>query len=193
MNIPGKRCRKCGETEWTSFKCHGGKLGLRCRPCEQKRAKKNGYYRHALTPEEVIQRTIKRREYRKNMTPEQKEKRRACAKRWYTSLRGAARNAARHRENTHGISPVNFSVMYFAQCGRCAICRKPLFSGKIKKTPHVDHDHKNGKVRGLLCHECNLGIGLLGDDPSRVYDAYRYLAGVKLHPCEKQEFQMVTK
>jgi hypothetical protein len=43
----------------------------------------------------------------------------------------------------------------------------------------IDHCHITGKVRGLLCHKCNKGIGLLGDDPARVAAALNYLEGTK--------------
>lgn len=40
---------------------------------------------------------------------------------------------------------------------------------------HVDHDHETGKVRGVLCHSCNAGIGLLGDSVPILREAIRYL------------------
>jgi hypothetical protein len=59
------------------------------------------------------------------------------------------------------------------QGGCCAICGTdtPGTSGIFA----VDHDHKTGKVRGLLCRSCNVGIGNLGDDPKRLKEAIRYL------------------
>jgi hypothetical protein len=51
---------------------------------------------------------------------------------------------------------------------RCAICRR-------KSSLGVDHDHRSGVVRGLLCRKCNLGIGHLGDDPRLVKRAFKYL------------------
>lgn len=45
----------------------------------------------------------------------------------------------------------------------------------------IDHDHETGKVRGLLCNNCNRAIGLLGDSVSTLLDAVEYLrsGGVK--------------
>jgi len=40
---------------------------------------------------------------------------------------------------------------------------------------HVDHDHKTGKIRGLLCKRCNVGMGYFKDDPSILKKAVRYL------------------
>ncbi len=63
--------------------------------------------------------------------------------------------AAGHRRRQYGLTPEAFDQMLQAQDGRCAICAK-CFS--ITK-PCVDHDHDTGAVRGLLCRDCNLGLG----------------------------------
>lgn len=60
--------------------------------------------------------------------------------------------------------------MLLAQDGRCLICR-----GEFGQTLPVDHCHRTGKVRGLLCHHCNRGIGLFGDDPERLRRAADYV------------------
>jgi hypothetical protein len=56
----------------------------------------------------------------------------------------------------YGISVEEYKALFEKQEGRCAICGK-----KPKGRLHVDHDHKTGKVRGLLCPVCNLRIGTL--------------------------------
>lgn len=66
----------------------------------------------------------------------------------------------------------DFNLIMSDQKGCCAVCGKS--SDKIL---HVDHDHNTGKVRGLLCHNCNTGIGHLGDDPARLRAAIKYLEG----------------
>lgn len=57
-----------------------------------------------------------------------------------------------------------------AQRGLCAICRS-------EKPVHVDHDHKTGGVRGILCARCNLGLGLFGDRMEVLLAALDYLEG----------------
>ena len=65
------------------------------------------------------------------------------------------------------------------QNGCCAICKKPetAFNSKIKtiKSLAVDHNHKNGKVRGLLCGNCNIGIGKLKEDIQILKNAIQYI------------------
>ncbi len=66
------------------------------------------------------------------------------------------------------------------QGGMCAICKstdcgRGRIKGKIRKVFSIDHDHKTGKVRGLLCNKCNLGIGNFNDDIERLEAAILYL------------------
>lgn len=70
----------------------------------------------------------------------------------------------------YGLTFEEFSTLLDQQQGRCAICRDE-FEGE----PMVDHNHKTRKVRGLLCHHCNTGLGLFRDDPVRLSRAYDYL------------------
>src|SRR5690606_29139249 len=80
-------------------------------------------------------------------------------------------NIQKLRQN-YGLSVEEFEAKLAAQGGVCAICKGPP-NGKGRY--HVDHCHKTGKVRGLLCHHCNLGIGNLKDDADLVLAAAAYL------------------
>lgn len=76
-----------------------------------------------------------------------------------------------------GIGLADYQAMYDAQGGVCAICQKPETAtrrGKVKMLA-VDHCHGTGKVRGLLCVECNTGIGKLREDTTVLRAAIRYL------------------
>lgn len=81
-----------------------------------------------------------------------------------------------------GITPEQYTQMLEAQGGVCAICCQPergrAKNGRIKKLA-VDHDHETGAVRGLLCANCNKGIGNLGDDPERLMAAAAYLIAAR--------------
>ena len=59
------------------------------------------------------------------------------------------------------------------QNNKCAICKSTNPSGKGNF--HVDHCHKTGKIRGLLCHHCNLGLGNFKDDTELLNIAIEYL------------------
>lgn len=87
-------------------------------------------------------------------------------------LLGARRYSMRRNFN---ITIEQYESMYRKQNGACAICEKQNLSGKRLA---VDHDHKTGKVRGLLCHRCNYGIGYLKDNLNLLRRAFEYVEGV---------------
>lgn len=60
-----------------------------------------------------------------------------------------------------------------SQAGRCAICRR-AFTQVL--APHLDHCHEGGHVRGLLCRQCNFGLGYFGDSIARLENAAEYIA-----------------
>jgi hypothetical protein len=66
------------------------------------------------------------------------------------------------------------------QNGRCAIC-KIEFESLVKK-PACDHDHLTNTPRGLLCNDCNAGLGFLKDNPSILASAIEYLQQWKVKP-----------
>jgi hypothetical protein len=70
----------------------------------------------------------------------------------------------------YGLSPEQVETMRLQQDNRCAIC-KSEFQSKF----NIDHDHKTGKVRGLLCPLCNRGLGQLKDSPEILIAAAGYL------------------
>jgi Autographiviridae endonuclease VII len=62
------------------------------------------------------------------------------------------------------------------QDGKCAICsREFLDVCEDRRRPSVDHDHQTGRVRGLLCFNCNTGIGKLSEDVQVLRAAIQYL------------------
>ena len=64
---------------------------------------------------------------------------------------------------------------------KCMICKKPIIAdGKTTKNKAcIDHDHITGKIRGLLCFNCNMGIGYLKDNPIFLFSAAKYLQWAK--------------
>ena len=71
----------------------------------------------------------------------------------------------------HKISLREFEYLLVGQDHKCAICGKLL----IDKTTVIDHDHLNGKIRGVLCRFCNTGLGFFLDDPWILNKAIEYL------------------
>lgn len=73
------------------------------------------------------------------------------------------------RRRKYRIEPEDYEQMLSSQGGLCAICRTE------PPKPVVDHCHSSGDVRGVLCSNCNTGIGLLKHSPDRLWAAIEYL------------------
>lgn len=78
----------------------------------------------------------------------------------------------------YGISIDQWNQLFIKQNGCCAICTR--HQSEFKKKLFVDHDHQTGEVRGLLCHKCNVAIGLLQDDMEIINKASTYLNRSKI-------------
>jgi hypothetical protein len=84
---------------------------------------------------------------------------------------------SRALRDSFGLSLDDYNKMLEAQKNVCAICccsETHMRNGRIKALS-VDHNHKTGAIRGLLCSDCNMGIGKLKDDPNVLRSAIRYL------------------
>ena len=107
--------------------------------------------------------------------PDRLEKLREWQKRYREKNRKALSDGERKRK--FGITPSEYAELLKSQNGLCAICNNPETAtrlGKVK-TLSVDHCHKTNAVRGLLCSDCNTGIGKLKEDKSIFISAIRYL------------------
>ncbi|WP_217254765.1 endonuclease VII domain-containing protein [Streptomyces sp. AC602_WCS936] len=82
----------------------------------------------------------------------------------------AVAGRARHLQRRYGLTEAERDAMVGSQKGLCVICLKA-------PAVHVDHCHKTGRVRGVLCFNCNSGLGLLRDDPDVMNRAADYLEG----------------
>ena len=85
-----------------------------------------------------------------------------------------------HLKHTYGVTLEWYESTLATQGGACAVCKRPERSTRGGKTllMPVDHDHRTGRARGILCHACNRAVGLLGDDPDRFRSVIRYLHGL---------------
>lgn len=92
-------------------------------------------------------------------------------KRWYA--RNREHVAVTRRLRKYNITKEQFDAMFAAQSGLCAICGDDLLNGRYGVC--VDHNHVTGKVRGLLCHPCNRGLGQFRDRLDLLANAAEYL------------------
>ena len=75
----------------------------------------------------------------------------------------------------YGIDHIEYDRLLIAQNNKCAICGSETNESKKKKRLCVDHNHKTGKVRGLLCDRCNSTLGKINDDISTLANMISYL------------------
>jgi hypothetical protein len=75
-------------------------------------------------------------------------------------------------QKRYGITIKDYKQLEMVQGGRCAICGGPP-SGRGRL--HLDHNHSTGRIRGLLCSTCNVGIGGLRDSTDLLMAAVEYL------------------
>lgn len=79
-----------------------------------------------------------------------------------------------HVRRLYGLSWEEYMGLFDRQEGRCALCSKE----HVLMAVHglcVDHDHRTGRVRGLLCKKCNTALGVLGDSPDSIRRVLAYL------------------
>ena len=159
-----KQCSKCGKKKSLSefHKNTSAPDGLRlyCKGCASIYAKN---YRN-INRTKVNGQKKKYRQIHKTELIERDRK-------YYQTKKGKFNNRRRHLRNKYGITVEAHRLMYILQNGKCAICKQPTAYDKMD----TDHDHITGKVRGLLCRRCNVGLGNFNDDPKILKSAARYL------------------
>jgi hypothetical protein len=156
-----KHCKKClrvlTEASFTRDKLARDKLKTKCKRCRSEEAKQ----RYAAATSEQKAKLVERTKSWKEANP---EKYRRCWKR--SDLK-----------RKYGISEAAFLQMVKQQDNCCAICGQSgePDDNRITTNLVVDHNHKTGKVRKLLCHKCNKGLGQFLDDPELLDKAASYL------------------
>ena len=108
----------------------------------------------------------KEKNQRRNATPAAKERKHRWLKKQYPDW-----TKDQHRYRRYGITKADYEAMLAKQGNRCKVCLC-LFK---EKRPHIDHDHKTGKVRALLCGLCNSALGMVGDSEFKLARLLAYL------------------
>ena len=108
------------------------------------------------------------------LTPEEREQRRKESQKKYRASAKGKAVIKKHRVKEYGITPDEWDAMFSQQHHKCAICGgdDPQKSGQDWST---DHCHATGKVRGILCHPCNLMLGYARDNSHTLAKAIDYL------------------
>lgn len=129
------------------------------------------------------QKAAQQRAWRKANPARNAATNRAAGRRWREANPDKVRERAKAKspekvrasnlKKNYGISLEQFAAMHAAQQGRCAVCGNEI--APRGKSTHVDHDHTTGKVRALLCHACNTGLGLFKDSADRLLLAAKYV------------------
>jgi hypothetical protein len=76
-------------------------------------------------------------------------------------------------QELYGITLVDYNELFILQNGRCAICG--IHQVELTRALHVDHNHDTGEIRGLLCSNCNTGMGMFSDDVNMLQRVIAYL------------------
>jgi Recombination endonuclease VII len=90
----------------------------------------------------------------------------------------AAANRGKRREYKYGVSQEAFDAILQTQNFRCAACKSDLRAIRSKHV-HLDHCHDTGRIRGVLCHSCNMALGLMKEDSSRLKALAAYIEDFK--------------
>ena len=126
-----------------------------------------------------------KRETCNNWSTAHKDKVREKSKKWSKANPDKTRILRRNKVlSQYGLTIESVEAMLNEQDSKCAnpgcLATSP---GGRHHTWHVDHDHKTGKARGLLCNTCNVGLGMLGEDENRILGLIKYLRRYEENTC----------
>lgn len=166
--LPGPQIKECKSCEATKVledfppdRRYKDGRGTKCRVCAL--AVRRAFY--AKYPGKEAERKLRNAESRD---------------RWY--WRNRDREILRMRWNAtkrkYGLDEAGYYGLLTSQDDACAICGSSD-PGRTNGYFFIDHDHATRAIRGLLCHRCNVGLGMLADDPERLRAAASYIEKAK--------------
>lgn len=132
-----------------------------------------------LTPEQKLRKYEYNRKIRLSLTSEQKEEKNRKSREKYAAmcpgkkLKVVTQTRQKHLERKYGLAPGQWDLIFAKQNKRCRICNSydPKGAGRW----HTDHCHLSNRVRGILCHPCNVMLGNASDDVNILRSAITYL------------------
>ena len=154
-----KTCTKCGENKPATleyfFRDTKTKDNLCCQ-CKTCRTKAVLAYRETKRGQEIYKKIYKKQNQSKS---------------------GKLNSRKSHLKTHYSITLEQYDEMFKEQNGICIICGKPETRTLYNTITHlvVDHNHETGKIRGLLCHNCNILIGCAKDNITMLQSAINYL------------------
>jgi hypothetical protein len=174
-----KRYRKYGDPGPAEVRRSSGRDACSVGDCDRitvARGLCSGHYRRWLDTGEIpttpLRQLSKHIKYEKCLRP-------------YCGLRGphqgmCQRHYKRWRllQDKYGIGWEEFDTLWEQSSGECGICRCTL--DVDERSTHIDHCHTTGRVRGILCHACNLMLGHAKDSPEVLQAAILYLQRWKM-------------
>lgn len=197
----GRECAKCLKYQsWENFSvltpgCPNGRHSY-CNVCRKaydaerryaKRAETNAASRAARVADPERARELDRKKYQQNRANRIAQARQAYARDPEAMREAARRYRAAHPERvaitrirsvakSYGLDPDLIEDHFRSHGGLCDICGHHPAERHLKMNRLViDHDHRTGQFRGLLCSSCNTGLGLMQDDPEILDAAIAYL------------------
>lgn len=149
-----KQCTKCNEAKpligFYTAKQNKDKLSSSCKQC-------------------IL---AKQKEY-KEKHPELREKATQATKKWRLDPVNKRADISSRYKTKYGITLDDYEKLLKGQNKECYICKKKETQGN--KPLYVDHCHVSGKVRKLLCQQCNSGLGMFRDNPELLIKAADYI------------------
>jgi len=149
-----------------------------CAKCKTEKTKED-FYKNKSEPLGISY-TCKpcARQYNLDWKTKNPGKNNIATKKW--SIRNPDKKYTHKLKRDYNITLEQFNALLKGQNFLCCICsveiEKPYIAKKLGiKTAHVDHDHKTGKIRSLLCDLCNKGLGFFKDDCNLLKNAIKYL------------------
>lgn len=136
-----------------------------CFTCKKRKSVKNFYRRTFIKKDGYDSNCKKCKDSHRNPEKEKIRMRKA-----YSAYKERIRNTFIKR--MYGITLEQYKEILISQKYKCKICKKKCPTGKALA---IDHSHSTGKIRGLLCWRCNMGIGQFNDNVKLLVAAARYL------------------